>query len=373
MRSAALKHFKVPWTKAEDEKLKVLVEDQGPTRWHIMATQFENRTGRQCRARWMNHISPGVKKAKWTKEEDAHIMQGVDIHGAKWSLIARDLPGRTDAGVKNRYFSFVRKGLAAKPRSWTATQVPMSSHQKSLTNNNNKSDDDDDDVDVDDDVVEDDYVVEEEQDASKSHSFTSSSSTSPASFHDEDQKSKIKFPKAISSPRSGKSAPISKQSSPKTPPKVASHSFSVDSSSNCRIQLLTSPLCSSSSNPTRIHSSSGRLPPSPTFVLLSQPQPQTMSFSSAQAIAPPRLQPTLSSATPNHQAASLSRRIFEDAPLLSRSNSFLSSSTEQLFQFGREADMSMTKTWSQNQFSLQSSKPNPPRLPSLHDALAMLI
>ena len=35
----------------------------------------------------------------------------IRVHGKKWSLIAKELPGRTDNAIKNFFYAALRKGL----------------------------------------------------------------------------------------------------------------------------------------------------------------------------------------------------------------------------------------------------------------------
>ena len=56
------------WTSEEDERLKHLVEEHGTGNWSLIGDFFVDRTGKQCRERWTNHLSPGLKKGEWTEE-----------------------------------------------------------------------------------------------------------------------------------------------------------------------------------------------------------------------------------------------------------------------------------------------------------------
>ena len=72
------------WTDAEDAKLRSVVDnhrtpkqvmpgEKGPTsriRWSQLAKMMPNRTGKQCRERWADHVDPQLKRVAWSAEED---------------------------------------------------------------------------------------------------------------------------------------------------------------------------------------------------------------------------------------------------------------------------------------------------------------
>jgi len=99
------------WSTAEDSELAKLVEnepDVARIAWNIFAHQMENRSGKQCRERYVNHLQPDRKKGKWTEVEDSHIIRLQATLGNQWSKIAAALPGRSDNDVKNRWHSRMR-------------------------------------------------------------------------------------------------------------------------------------------------------------------------------------------------------------------------------------------------------------------------
>jgi transcriptional activator Myb len=49
-------------------RLMSVVKKFGATKWSHIAKHIPFRTGKQCRERWFNHLSPSIKKEEWSTE-----------------------------------------------------------------------------------------------------------------------------------------------------------------------------------------------------------------------------------------------------------------------------------------------------------------
>ncbi|MFS7958235.1 putative transcription factor MYB-HB-like family [Helianthus anomalus] len=106
--------IKGSWSPNEDATLIKMVEQHGPRNWSLISSCIPGRSGKSCRLRWCNQLSPDVEHRPFTREEDDVIVRAHAIHGNKWSTISRLLHGRTDNAIKNHWNSTLRRRGVAK-------------------------------------------------------------------------------------------------------------------------------------------------------------------------------------------------------------------------------------------------------------------
>ncbi|KAF2639514.1 hypothetical protein P280DRAFT_39259 [Massarina eburnea CBS 473.64] len=87
------------WTVTEDHKLREEVETQmieGEVKdWCRIATKLPGRTNKDCRKRWYNSVTGGLRKGQWAKSEDIQLARGVQQYGQRWTLVANVVGSRS--------------------------------------------------------------------------------------------------------------------------------------------------------------------------------------------------------------------------------------------------------------------------------------
>ncbi|KAK1261267.1 Transcription factor GAMYB [Acorus gramineus] len=99
------------WTEREDEILRDYVVKHGEGNWEEVAkkTGLNKRSGKSCRFRWKEHLKPGLNKSKLSEKEKQLIVRLHSQFGNHWSIIASQIPGRTDNEVKNYWHTRVKR------------------------------------------------------------------------------------------------------------------------------------------------------------------------------------------------------------------------------------------------------------------------
>lgn len=99
------------WTKEDCDKLNQLVERYGKKWTPIASFLGSGKTGKQCRRQW-EKLNIVTKQCGWAPEEDALLLELHGRYGNKWTRISREIGGRTDNAVKNRYHAIKLKRKA---------------------------------------------------------------------------------------------------------------------------------------------------------------------------------------------------------------------------------------------------------------------
>ena len=67
------------------------------------------KSPKQCRERWVNSLSPNVKKGIWSEKEEKTLFLNQLKIGNKWSELAKLIPNRSENDIKNHFYAKLRK------------------------------------------------------------------------------------------------------------------------------------------------------------------------------------------------------------------------------------------------------------------------
>ncbi|KAL8033188.1 hypothetical protein ABFX02_13G145750 [Erythranthe guttata] len=127
-----------PWSTAEDLRLTTFIQNNGHANWRALPKQAGLlRCGKSCRLRWVNYLSPNVRRGNFSPEEEQIIINMHTSIGNKWSKIASCLPGRTDNEIKNVWNTHLKKRSLTTTNNIiteaTQSSSPCSSSNSSTT------------------------------------------------------------------------------------------------------------------------------------------------------------------------------------------------------------------------------------------------
>jgi len=115
---------KGPWDESEDDKLVVAVKEMG-YKWADISRKLlkdgVKRSANQCRKRYVNHINPDLRKGRWKKAEDEKLLSAVEVCGKDWGQVSRILKesdiNRSSDQCRQRYKDYLNPKLVTG--DWT--------------------------------------------------------------------------------------------------------------------------------------------------------------------------------------------------------------------------------------------------------------
>ncbi|KAG7028034.1 Transcription factor MYB36, partial [Cucurbita argyrosperma subsp. argyrosperma] len=132
-----------PWSPEEDSKLKHYIQKHGTGGNWISLPQKAGlkRCGKSCRLRWLNYLRPDIKHGDFSEDEDRIIYHLFTTIGSRWSVIATQLPGRTDNDIKNYWNTKLKKKLIGTNNISSQNTTPhgLLSHFLQISSTNSSS------------------------------------------------------------------------------------------------------------------------------------------------------------------------------------------------------------------------------------------
>jgi hypothetical protein len=115
--NATVKHSSSKWSEEEDQRLSHAVQLYGQKNWRLISEFVISKTNLQCRQRYLKVIAPGIRKGKWSEEEDALLCLVMNQGMTNWRKIAEKVPGRTSKQCRERWNHYLHPDVVKTPFS----------------------------------------------------------------------------------------------------------------------------------------------------------------------------------------------------------------------------------------------------------------
>ncbi len=126
------------WTEIEDNILRNAVEIEKLASWEIIADRMKakgfERTGKQVRERYKNHLDPTINSSPFKVEEDMIILSYYKEYGNKWAKIAKHLVNRSENSVKNRFHYHFKKNFGLEVKLNNVNKMNNTNISEEMTN-----------------------------------------------------------------------------------------------------------------------------------------------------------------------------------------------------------------------------------------------
>ncbi len=118
---------KSKWTPEENKLLKEVVQIHGTNNWLQISNYFEGKTSTQCFHHWMKKLNPNISRGKWLADEDIRLATAYRVYSSslksrckQWNKIAAHISGRTDVQCRERYCNILDPSL--KNGEWNSEE-----------------------------------------------------------------------------------------------------------------------------------------------------------------------------------------------------------------------------------------------------------
>ncbi|KAH0788385.1 Myb-like DNA-binding domain containing protein [Histomonas meleagridis] len=103
------------WSQFEDLRLLASIHRHGHENWAIIAKYVGNgRTRAQCSQRWHRGLDPRISKEQWTRKDDEKLLMLIKNNGLKgWTRIAQAMGNRSDVQCRYHYIQ-LKKEMESK-------------------------------------------------------------------------------------------------------------------------------------------------------------------------------------------------------------------------------------------------------------------